>query len=72
MTYVMTKRKTIVGQKKKRMGRPVTVRGEQRVSLRLPTELLDAVDKWAKANKASRSDAFRHLLGRALKAEAGD
>jgi transposase len=64
----MKKRKTSVIQKvKKRMGRPPTVHGEHLVAMRLSTEMLSEVDRWAKDNKSSRSDAIRELIERGLR-----
>jgi len=64
----MARTKTIV--KRKKMGRPVTVKGENFVGIRLPTELLDVVDKWARRNTdGSRSAAIRRLIERGLKQE---
>jgi hypothetical protein len=62
----MTKSKTIVKRKSKKMGRPPTVRGENFVGVRLPTELLNVVDGWAKASKMTRSEAIRELIERGL------
>jgi metal-responsive CopG/Arc/MetJ family transcriptional regulator len=63
----MAESKTFV--KQKRMGRPTTVEATKSVGLRLPEKLLETVDKWAKANEVSRSDAFRQLAERGLKAK---
>jgi metal-responsive CopG/Arc/MetJ family transcriptional regulator len=54
--------KKIVGQNKRRVGRPVTVDAEERVALRLPSALLAAVDDWAKSTDGRRSEAIRRLL----------
>jgi hypothetical protein len=59
------KRKTNVRQKK--MGRPVTIDGDRTVTIRLPAELLDAIDAWASANAVSKSEAIRQLLTDAFK-----
>ena len=56
----MAKDKTIVKQKK--MGRPVTVGGDEFVGLRLPSALLDVIDAYAEANGLKRSEAIRHLI----------
>jgi hypothetical protein len=58
----MADSKTFVKQKRKRMGRPVTVGGENFVGMRLPSALLEAVDKWGEANEVQRSEAIRRLL----------
>jgi hypothetical protein len=63
----MAKSKTIVKQKPKKMGRPATIRGENFVGVRLPTELLDAVDSWGVANGVPRSESIRRLIERGLK-----
>jgi Ribbon-helix-helix protein, copG family len=55
----------------RKAGRPVTIGAEKFVGLRLPTDLLEAVDNWSKANRASRSEAFRRLAERGLMADAG-
>jgi len=62
--------KTIVRQKQKKIGRPVTVAAERSVTVRLPLSLFDEIDAWATANKASKSEAFRALLERGLAAPA--
>ena len=62
--------KKIVRQNTRKVGRPVTVAAEISVTIRLPTELLDAVDKWGEANEAQRSEAIRRLLARGLAAPA--
>jgi hypothetical protein len=66
------KRKQIVKQNPKKVGpgRPVTIGAERFVGMRLPTELLEAVDKWGAANEASRSEAFRRLVELGLAASA--
>jgi hypothetical protein len=56
----MTKDKIIVKQKK--MGRPVTIGGDEFVGLRLPSDLLGAIDAYAVANGLKRSEAIRHLI----------
>jgi hypothetical protein len=63
----MARSKTIVKQKPKKMGRPATVRGENFVGVRLPTELLEAIDSWGVANEVPRSEAIRRLIERGLK-----
>jgi len=35
----------------------------------MPSELIAEVEAWAKANDTSRSDAFRRLVERGLKAK---
>lgn len=64
----MAKVKTFVRQKK--MGRPVTVEAEKAIGIRLPGRLLEAIDGWAKANKASRSEAIRRMAEHFLAAES--
>jgi hypothetical protein len=66
----MAKSKTFVKQKQKKMGRPPTVRGENFVGMRLPTDLLVAVDEWGAANEVQRSEAIRRLLEFGLVAAA--
>lgn len=55
---------------KRKSGRPVVIgkgAGEF-VALRLPPEMIEAVDSWAARNKkASRSAAMRALIERGLK-----
>jgi hypothetical protein len=53
--------------RQKKVGRPVTIDGDRTVTIRLPAELLDAIDAWALANDAPRSEAMRQLLDYALK-----
>lgn len=70
ITNVMAKDKTIVIQKSKKMGRPVTVKGEHLVAMRLSTEMLQGVDEWARRNAdGSRSTAIRQLIERGLTAD---
>jgi len=54
--------KKIVGQNKRRVGRPTTVDAEKKVAVRLPSALLAAVDGWAKSMDGGRSEAIRRLL----------
>jgi hypothetical protein len=50
-----------VDQNKRGRGRPATGR-DPAASARLPKEVLAKVDKWAAANKTSRSEAIRQLV----------
>jgi hypothetical protein len=63
----MAKSKTIVKQKPRKMGRPVTVGGENFVGVRLSTEQLEAIDNWGLANEVPRSEAIRRLIECGLK-----
>jgi hypothetical protein len=55
-----------VNQKKRGRGRPATGR-DPVAAVRLPKNVMSAVDKWAKRNGIkSRSEAFRLLLGYGL------
>src|SRR5258708_17701840 len=60
--------KTYVRQKKK-MGRPVTVKADSPIGIRLPSRQLDIIDAWAAARGVSRSEAIRRLVDRGLAAE---
>jgi len=51
------------------MGQPITVEGKKSIRLRLPGRLFDAIDACASSNKASRSEAIRRLVERALARE---
>jgi hypothetical protein len=55
---------------KKKMGRPATGH-DPAVTVRIPAETLAKVEKWAKANKCSRSTAVAVMVERGLK-QAGD
>jgi metal-responsive CopG/Arc/MetJ family transcriptional regulator len=52
----------IVGQNKRKVGRPITVDAEEKIAVRLPSALLAAVDDWAQSTGGSRSEAFRRLV----------
>ena len=52
---------------KRRMGRPVTTGIRPFTGARLSNETLGAIDRYAKANKISRSEAIRQLVERSLK-----
>jgi metal-responsive CopG/Arc/MetJ family transcriptional regulator len=52
--------KKIVGQNKRRVGRPTTVDAVEKVAVRLPSALLAAVDGWSTDGR--RSEAIRRLL----------
>jgi len=57
-----------VNRKKKGRGRPATGH-DPAVAVRLPKQVISAVDKWATHNEIkSRSEAFRLLLGYGLAA----
>jgi metal-responsive CopG/Arc/MetJ family transcriptional regulator len=53
--------KNIVRQNQRKVGRPATVEAEKAIGIRLPGRLLEAIDAWAKANDASRSEAIRRM-----------
>jgi len=61
--------KKIVKPNPRKVGRPITIGAERFVGMRLPSALLDAVDKWGAANDASRSEAIRRLIERGLATE---
>jgi hypothetical protein len=52
-------------EKKRGRGRPATGR-DPAVAVRLPKNVLAAVTQWAVDNNATRSDAIRRLLEKAL------
>jgi hypothetical protein len=60
--------KSIKVHQKKKVGRPATGR-DPAVTVRLPSAVLNEVEAWATANDTSRSDAFRQLVERGLKAK---
>lgn len=51
---------------KRKPGRPATG-SDKLVAARMPDDLIDALDKWAAANRVERSEAIRVLLWKALK-----
>ena len=51
-------------------GRPATGGRDPMMSIRLPRELIDRVDEWAKLNDISRSEAVRRLIEHSLPQEA--
>jgi hypothetical protein len=51
---------------KKRMGRPVTTGIRPSRSVRFPKETEDGINRFAKQNQCSRSEAIRRLVERAL------
>jgi hypothetical protein len=53
---------------KKKMGRPATGH-DPAVTVRIPAEMLATVEKWAKANRCSRSAAVAVMVERGLKQE---
>lgn len=65
----MKRSSVLVRQKKtKRIGRPPRPGGrDPSVTVRIPRHVLAEVDRWATDNDASRSDAVRELLERALR-----
>ncbi len=60
----MTKQKH--GQKNSQLGRPVTIDADRYIGLRLPSDLLNRIDKYVEASGAQRSEALRELLERGL------
>lgn len=64
----MVERKKNVKLNRKKVGRPVTIGAKKFVGMRLPADLLDAVDNWGTANGIQRSEAFRRLVEQALAA----
>jgi Arc/MetJ-type ribon-helix-helix transcriptional regulator len=50
----------------KRRGRPPTGR-DPHLTMRLPQEMIDALEHWAAENHLSRSEAGRQLIALALK-----
>jgi hypothetical protein len=61
----MAKSKSVI---RKKTARPAT-RGDPVKTLRLPPDLTERIDRWAKANgKDSHSEAMRHLLEHGLSA----
>ena len=47
---------------KARMGRPVTVGATAFVGSKFPPSLVQAIDRWAKAEGVGRSEALRRLV----------
>jgi len=62
----MAKKSITVIPKKRGRGRPATGR-DPLVALRLPPEMIKAIDDWAARNGESRSQAMRALLERGLR-----
>ncbi len=62
--------KNIVRQNPRKVGRPATVEAEKAIGIRLPGRLLEAIDAWANANDASRSEAIRRMAEHFLAAKA--
>lgn len=58
----MNDRRKVVKLSPRNVGRPPTVRGDKFVGMRLPTELLDAVNQWGTEHAVQRSEAIRRLL----------
>jgi Ribbon-helix-helix protein, copG family len=50
----------------KKRGRPATGK-DPLIAARLPLKMIAALDRWAKANSATRSEAIRRLIERGLK-----
>jgi len=64
------KRSIPANKKRRGPGRPATGHNPT-VAVRLPQQVIDAVDKWAKKNGvAGRSEAFRRLVEAGLAGEA--
>jgi hypothetical protein len=61
--------KSIIASTKKR-GRPHTTGKGAQVNMRWHEEALTAIDKWAKRNDCSRSEAIRRLVELGLKARS--
>jgi hypothetical protein len=61
-------RKSIKVAPKKR-GRPPNGGRDPHIAARMPPALIAEVEAWAVANETSRSDAFRRLVERGLKAK---
>ena len=57
-------KKSIKGMPKRR-GRPATGKDPQ-VVMRMPVELIKRLEKWAKANDITRSEAIRRLVEQGL------
>ena len=53
--------------KKAKIGRPVTVGATVLITSKWPPMLVSAIDNWAKAAGASRSEAMRRLIEAGLK-----
>jgi hypothetical protein len=54
-------------KQKARMGRPPVIDAEKLITLRLPAQLLDAIDAWAADHMATRSEAIRKACERMFK-----
>jgi len=52
---------SITDNRKKRLGRPATGT-DPLVGVRMPPELIKAVDAWAKKNGHTRASAVRHFV----------
>jgi hypothetical protein len=61
-------KKPIKVQPKKRRGRPATGK-HPLLTVRAPREIIEAIDGWARKNKANRSEAVRRLVELGLKAK---
>ena len=62
--------KTIVRQKSKKMGRPVTVAGEKSVTIRLPDKIAKEIKAYAKANGLkTQSESIRRMIDVAFENE---
>ncbi len=62
----MAKAKTV---KRKRVGRPVTTGISPTVTIKLPEQLIQGMDKLAKDQGVSRSDIMRQVVENLLKAK---
>ena len=61
-------KKSIKVQPKKRRGRPATGK-HPLLTVRAPRDIIEAIDGWARKNKANRSEAVRRLVELGLKAK---
>jgi Ribbon-helix-helix protein, copG family len=66
LNAIMGKSTDIVKRKARRPGRPIEIGAGAFVGLRLPSDLLSRIDKWAQLQGTARSDAIRRLLAQAL------
>jgi hypothetical protein len=58
-------KKSIKVQPKKKRGRPATGK-DPLLGARVPQELIDRIDKWARLNDIGRSEAIRRLIEQSL------
>jgi hypothetical protein len=66
LLYTYSMARSTLSVHKKKMGRPATGHDEA-VTVRIPADMLKQIEKWAKANKCSRSAAVVVMIGRGLK-----